>query len=129
TLSGGALRVEDASGAPVSGTLFVDKDVVTFAPATLLTVGPRSTRRVTTAAKNLAGTALTAEYTSSLTVATSAPSTAPVLNPVTGAVCGAHLTVSGTAAPGARVRLDSGTLTLNGTADTTGKFSFTYPLS
>ncbi|HET8796729.1 MAG TPA: Ig-like domain-containing protein, partial [Thermoanaerobaculia bacterium] len=39
TLHGGAFRLEDAGGAPVSGTIFVDKDVLTFAPATLLSAG------------------------------------------------------------------------------------------
>jgi RHS repeat-associated protein len=125
----GAFRLEDAAGTPVSGTVYLDKDVLTFAPATLLASGGRYTLRVTTAAKNLAGTPLAADYTAAFTVGASAPSTAPTLTPITAAVCGRSLTVSGTATPGARVRLDSGTLTLNASADTTGKFSFTYPIS
>ena len=129
TLSAGGFRLEDPSGTPVSGTLYLDKEVLTYAPATLLTTGAHYTLRVTTAAKNLAGTSLTTEYTSGFTVATSAPSTAPVLTPLGSAVCGQSIAVNGTAAPGARVRLQSGTLTLNGAADATGKFTFTFPLS
>jgi RHS repeat-associated protein len=124
-----AFRLEDASSSPVSGTLYLDKDVLTFAPATLLAAGGRYTLRVTTAAKNLAGASLGAEYTSAFTVAAGAPSTPPSLSPLTSAVCGQSITVNGTATPGARVRLDSGTLTLNASADGTGKFSFTYPIS
>ena len=124
-----AFRLEDANGAPVSGTLFLDKDVLTFAPATLLARGGRYTMRVTTAAKNLAGTPLVAAYTSTFTVASSAPSTPPSIDPVGSAVCGQTLTVNGTAAPGARVRLESGALVLTASADTSGRFTFTYPLS
>ena len=125
----GAFRLEDASGTPVSGTLYLDKDVLTFAPATLLAAGGRYTLRVTTGAKNLAATPLAAEYTSAFTVAASAPSTPPALSPIGAAVCGQAITVNGTATPGARVRLQSGTLTLNTSADAIGKFSFTYPIS
>jgi RHS repeat-associated protein len=125
----GAFRLEDASGTPVSGTLHLDKDVLTFAPATLLANGGRYTMRVSTAAKNLAGLPLAAEYTSAFTVAGSAPSTAPSVNPISSAVCGQSITVTGTATPGARVRLESGSLILNAAADATGKFTFTYPIS
>jgi RHS repeat-associated protein len=129
TLSAGGFRLEDSSGAPISGTLYVDKDVLTFAPATLLTTGAHYTLRVTTAAKNLAGTPLAAEYTSGFTVATSAPSIAPVLTPLGSSVCGQSIAVNGTSSPGARIRLQSGSLTLNGAADATGKFTFTFPIS
>jgi RHS repeat-associated protein len=122
-------RLEDAGGAPVSGSLYFDKDVLAFAPASLLTRGARYTMRVSTAAKNLAGTALGTAYTSAFTVATSAPATAPTVNPIGDAVCGQSITVTGTAAPGVRVRLESGTLTLTAAADPQGRFSFTYPIS
>ena len=124
-----AFRLADGGGTPVSGMTYVDKDVLTFAPASQLTSGGVYTLRVTTAAKNLAGTALATEYTSSFTVGTIAPSTAPILTPAGSAVCGQSITVNGTATPGARVRLESGTLMLNGAADAAGKFTFTYPLS
>ena len=128
SLSGG-FRLEDANGAPVSGSLYLDKDVLTFAPSTLLTKGGRYTMRVNGAAKNLAGTALAEAYASSFTVASSAPSTPPDVDPVASAVCGQSISVSGNAAPGARVRLESGTLVLTTSADTQGRFTFTYPMS
>ncbi len=129
SLSGGAFRLENANGNPVSGTIYLDKDVLTFAPAALLTGGAQYTIRVTTAAKNLAGTALEAEYTSTFTVATSAPAVAPLVDPIGSAVCGESITVTGTAPAGTRVRLESGTLVLNTQADASGKFSFTWPVS
>jgi RHS repeat-associated protein len=128
SLSGG-FRLEDANGAPVSGSLYLDKDVLTFAPSTLLAKGGRYTMRVNGAAKNLAGTAVAEAYASSFTVASSAPSTPPNVDPVGSAVCGQSMSVTGTAAPGARVRLESGTLVLTTSADSHGRFTFTYPMS
>ena len=124
-----AVRVEDASGAAVSGALHLDKEVVTFAPATLLAPGARYTIRVSTAARNVAGTPLAADYAAAFTTASTAPSTPPQVDAPGAAVCGQSLTVTGTAAPGARLRLEAGTLTLSATADTTGRYSFSYPLS
>jgi hypothetical protein len=124
-----AFRLEDNGGAPVSGSLYLDKDVLTFAPATMLSAGGRFTLRVTTAAKNIAGTPLEAEYASAFTVASTAPSTAPTLTPLGSAVCGQSITVAGTATPGARVRLESGALMLNTTADAAGHFTFAFPMS
>ena len=124
-----AFRLEGNGGAPVSGSLYLDKDVLTFAPATMLAAGERYTLRVTTAAKNIAGTPLEAEYTSAFTVASTAPSTAPSVTPLGSAVCGQSITVAGTATAGARVRLESGALVLNTTADAAGAFTFNYPMS
>jgi RHS repeat-associated protein len=129
SFSSGTFQLVDAGGNPVSGTLYLDKDVLTFAPATLLGGGSRYTMRVTTAAKNLAGTGLSAEYSSTFVVAAVASATAPTLTPMAASICGQSLTVSGTATPSARVRLESGTLTLDGAADASGRFTFTYPIS
>ena len=129
SLAGGGFRLEDASGATVSGTLYLDKDVVTFAPAALLTRGGSYTIRVTTAAKDVAGTALAAEYVAAFTVGASAPSTPPTLTPVSSAFCGQTVTIKGTAPAGARLQLESGSITLPATADAQGNFSVDYPLS
>jgi len=129
SIAGGGFRLEDASGATVGGTLYLDKDVVTFAPAALLTRGSHYTIRVTTAAKDVAGTALEAEYVAGFTVGTSAPSTPPVLTPVASAFCGQTVIIKGTAPAGARLQLESGGLTLPATADAQGNFSVSYPLS
>jgi RHS repeat-associated protein len=129
SLGGGAFRLQDASGNAISGSMHLDKDVLTFAPAALLSGGAQYTLRVTTAAKNLAGTALASEYTSTFTVATSAPAVAPLVDPIGAAVCGESITVTGTAPPRARVRLESATLVLNAQADANGKFTFTWPMS
>ncbi|HVS32819.1 MAG TPA: Ig-like domain-containing protein [Thermoanaerobaculia bacterium] len=127
--AGAAFRLEDGSGAPVSGTPFLDKDVLTFAPATLLQPGGRYTLRVGTAATNLAGTPLAAAYSAAFTVTSTAPATPPSLTPLSSAVCGQSITIAGSTTPAARVRLESGTLILNAVADASGAFSFTYPIS
>jgi RHS repeat-associated protein len=124
-----AFRLEDTAGTPVSGSLYLDKDVLTFAPAAQLTAGARYTLRVSTAARNLAGTALAADFTTSFTTSTSAPATAPTVTPLGSAICGQSVTVNGTATPSARVRLEAGTLVLNTNADAAGRFTFNFPLS
>ena len=129
SLAGGGFRLEDASGATVSGTLYLDKDVITFAPAALLIRGASYTIRVTVAAKDVAGSALAAEYTAPFTIGTTAPSTAPTLTPVANAFCGQLVTIKGTAPAGARLRLDSGTVSIPGTADAQGNFTISFPLS
>ncbi len=129
TLAGGAFRLEDANGATVSGTLFLDKDVLTFAPAALLTRGARYTLRVTTGAKDVAGSALETEWAAPFTVGTSAPSTPPTLTPVSEAFCGQTVMIRGTAPAGARLQLSASTLTLTTLADAQGNFTFNFPLS
>jgi len=129
SLAGGAFRLEDASGATVSGTLFLEKDVVTFAPAALLTRGSHYTIRVTVAAKDVAATALESEYVAGFTVGTSAPSTPPSVTPVAAAFCGQIVTIKGTAPAGSRVQAESGSITIPGTADAQGNFTISYPLS
>jgi len=129
TLASNAFRLEDASGAAVSGTLFLDKDVLTFAPSALLARGARYTLRVTTAAKDLAGTPIATEWIAPFTIGTSAPSTPPSITPVTGAFCGQTVAIDGTAPAGARLQLQSGELTLTTLADARGQFHFDFPLS
>jgi RHS repeat-associated protein len=123
-----AFRLENAAGTAVSGDVVLDRDVLTFAPAALLTPGERFTMRIATTAKDLAGNALAAAFSRSFTVAATAPVTAPTLNAYASRVCGS-LELSGTAPPNVRVRIDLGTLTFNTTASATGAFSFTLPLS
>ncbi len=129
SLANGAFRLEDPNGATVTGTLYLDDDVLTFAPAALLTPGARYTLRVTTAAKDLAGTSLDSEWTAAFTIGTSAPPTPPTLTPVSEAFCGQTVEIRGTASAGARVQLSSGTLALTAVADAQGNFTFTLPLS
>jgi len=129
TLAAGAFRLDDSGGAPVSGTLFLDRDVLTFAPAALLTRGARYTLRVSTAAKDLAGTALESEWVAAFTVGTSAPATPPSIVPVSDAFCGQTVAIRGTAPAGARLQLASGALVLTTLADAQGNFSFDFPLS
>ena len=129
SLADGAFRLEDAGGATVSGTLFLDKDVLTFAPAALLARGARYTLRVGTGAKDVAGTSLENEWVAPFTVGTSAPSTPPTLTPVSEAFCGQTVMIRGTAPAGARLQLAAGSLALTTLADGQGDFTFNFPLS
>ena len=124
-----AFRLETSGGSPVTGTLRVDGDVLTFAPAALLASGGTYTLRVTTAAHDIAGNPLGAEFTSSFTVASSAPGTPPAVTPIEAAICAQQKEIRGVAPAGSRVRLDYGALSLNTNASSTGAFTFQLPLS
>jgi RHS repeat-associated protein len=124
-----AFRLENASGTAINGKSYLDKDVLTFAPATILTPGERYTIRVTTAAKDLAGQSLASEFTSSFTVATTAPGTAPTLTTASGRFCGQLIDVAGTTTPSARVRLDYGSIFFVTQANASGAFSYKVALT
>jgi RHS repeat-associated protein len=124
-----AFRLEEIGGSAITGVLNLDKDVLTFAPAALLERGKSYRIVVGTAAKDLAGAALAAEFTSTFTVATSASAAAPAVDPIGGAICGESLEVTGTASPGARVRLEAAGITIPAVADAAGRFHFTLPVS
>jgi RHS repeat-associated protein len=123
-----AFRLENASGAPVNGKTLLDKDVLTFAPATTLTPGERYTIRIATTATDLAGQPLETAVDSSFVVATSAPTTAPTITTASGRICAQLIDVTGTSIPGARVRLDYGQISFTTNASATGAFSYKIPL-
>ncbi|HYI12031.1 MAG TPA: Ig-like domain-containing protein [Thermoanaerobaculia bacterium] len=124
-----AFRLENASGTPVNGKSLLDKDVLTFAPATTLTPGERYTIKIATTAKDLAGQPLATAVDSSFVVATSAPTTAPTITTASGRICAQLVEVTGTSIPGARVRLDYGQIYFTTNASATGAFSYKVPLS
>jgi RHS repeat-associated protein len=116
-----AFSLLNGAGQPVSGQFRLDRDVLSFAPAAALNPGERYTIDVKTTATDLAGNALDHELTAHFTVASSAA--APHVDAITAPVCGSSVTISGTAAPGARVRVDFGGATLFTTANSTGAFT------
>jgi RHS repeat-associated protein len=118
----------DGSGAPVTGQLRLDRDVVSFAPAATLTSGQRYTIDIRTTAKDLAGNALATEVKSSFTIATTAPASAPTVDAITSPVCGNQLTISGTATASAQVEIDLGGVPQFVTADASGHFSRTIAI-
>ena len=124
-----AFTLENANGTAVSGKAVLDKDVLTFAPATPLTPGERYTIRVAATAKDLAGQPLAAGVAHNFVVATTAPTSAPTLTTASGRICAQLIEVAGTSAPGARVRLDYGKIFFVATASSTGAFSYKVPLS
>ncbi len=118
----------DGSNASVTGQLRLDRDVLTFAPATTLTPGQRYTIDIRTTAKDLAGNAIATEVKSSFTIATTAPGVPPVVDAIASPVCGNQLTISGTAPASARVEIDLGGIPQFVTADATGRFSQTIAI-
>ncbi|HKR63947.1 MAG TPA: Ig-like domain-containing protein, partial [Thermoanaerobaculia bacterium] len=124
-----AFRLENSAGVPVSGKTLLDKDVLTFAPATTLTPGERYTIKVATSAKDLAQQSLATALDSSFVAATSAPATAPTLTTTYARICDQLVEVKGTTIPGARVRLDYGQIYFTTNASSTGAFSYKVPLS
>ncbi len=123
-----AFRLESANGTALSGKSYLDKDILSFAPATILTPGERYTIRVTTGAKDLAGQSLASEFTSSFTIATTA-TTAPTLTSTYARTCAQLVDVTGTAAPSTRVQIDYITTRFFTTASATGAFSYKVPLT
>jgi hypothetical protein len=97
-----AFRIENASGTQLSGKAILDKDVLTFAPATTLTPNERYTVKVDVSAKDLAGQPLAGAVSHSFVVATSAPSQAPPITTATARICAQLVDVNGTTIPGAR---------------------------
>jgi RHS repeat-associated protein len=124
-----AFRLENSSGTPVNGKALLDKDVLTFAPATTLTPGERYTIKVATTATDLAGQALAAAVDSSFIASTSAPAQAPTITTAGGRICAQLVDVAGTTIPGARVRLDYGQIYFTTNASATGAFSYKVPLT
>ncbi|HEV8433415.1 MAG TPA: Ig-like domain-containing protein, partial [Thermoanaerobaculia bacterium] len=112
----------------ITGQLRVDKDVLSFAPATTLTPGGTYTADVKTTAKDLAGNPLASEVTFSFTIATTAPTTAPVINPIAGPICASSVTISGTAPASAALVIEMNGVPNNVTADATGKYSVTLTI-
>ncbi|HEX2832541.1 MAG TPA: Ig-like domain-containing protein [Thermoanaerobaculia bacterium] len=124
-----AFRLEAIGGGVITGVTHLDKDVLTFAPAALLERGQSYRIVVATTAKDLAGTALQSEFSSTFTIAANVSATAPSLDAIGDVICGESLEVSGTATAGARVRLEAGSITMPAVADANGKFRFTLPVS
>jgi len=112
----------------ITGQLRVDKDVLSFAPATTLTPGATYTADVKTTAKDLAGNPLASELTFSFTIATTAPSTPPVINPIAGPICASSVAISGTAPANAALLIEMNGVPNNATADATGKYSITLTI-
>lgn len=123
-----SFRLENAAGTAVSGDVILDRDVLTFAPAALLTAGERYTIRVAAGAQDLAGNAMVNAFARSFTIAATAGVTPPALNAYATRVCGS-LELSGTASPNAHIRINLGTLNFNTSASATGAFTFSLPLS
>jgi RHS repeat-associated protein len=113
----------DGAGTAVSGQRRLDRDVLSFAPATTLTPGQRYTALIRTTAKDLAGNAIASEVRSSFTIATSAPSEAPHVDAIASPVCASTITISGTAPASSRVEINIGGIPQYATADATGHFS------
>ena len=83
------LAVAGAGGAAVSGTVSYAGSIATFAPSSALTPSTEFTATITTAAQDLSGNALAANYVWSFTTGTGPDTTSPTItltNPASGAM-------------------------------------------
>lgn len=126
--SANAVTLESSSGVSVSAQRHLDHEVLSIAPASPLAEGERYTIRVPAIVTDIAGNTLGTESIATFTVTSTAPSSVPTVDPI-GTVCASAVDLTGTAPSGARVRIDSGTLTFFTNADASGAFRYTVPLS
>jgi RHS repeat-associated protein len=124
----GAFTLLDASNHAVNGQFRLEKDVLSFAPATTLTPGAAYTIDIKTSAKDLAGNALASEFTSNFTIATSAPTTPPHVNPVASPICASTVAISGTAPAGSRIEVTLNGVPAYATTDSTGNYTATLTI-
>lgn len=124
TLDG--ITITGSNGTTVTGRKYVQGSVVSIAPTALLEPGVTYTIHADTTVKNAAGQPLAAAFTSAFTVAASGGTTAPSIDDVA-VTCGQPILIKGTASPGARVLLETGSFRVNGTADAEGKYSIVFP--
>lgn len=122
SLDEGVILLDDAGNA-VSGQRRLDRDVLSFAPATVLSPGHRYTAVVRTSARDLAGNAIAQETRGSFTIASTAPAEPPHVDPIANAICGSTLTIRGTAPPSSHLAITIGPAPQGGDADATGKFA------
>ena len=124
TLDG--ITLTGSNGTTVTGRKYVLGSVVSIAPTALLQPGVTYTIHADPSVKNAAGQPLAADFSSAFTVAASGGTTAPTVDDVT-VTCGQPILIKGSASPGARVLLETGSFRVNGTADAEGKFSIVFP--
>jgi hypothetical protein len=125
-----ALRVTDGSGAAIGGSLYVDRDAISFAPNEALHPGATYTVTVAASLRDAAGGTLASPITLRFTTVGSAPATAPVVDDVETTGCLTTIVLTGRASTGgSRVRLDADGVTHTTTASDSGAFKFTFAFS
>jgi YD repeat-containing protein len=90
-----AISVVDSKGAAVSGTVFVDRDAISFAPATPLRNNERYTATIATTLRDASGAALVAPYSFSFNTTASAPVNAPIIDDSITSGCFSSTVISG----------------------------------
>ncbi len=118
-----------ATGEPVAGSYTVAGNAVGFAPAASLIRGQEYRWQAGHAIEDLAGNHLGAAKTAAFRVGELASAAAPSLDALPALFCGDRLVLTGTASPGATVKVRDGSLTLATFADAAGKFRLELPLA
>jgi len=113
----------NSAGVAISGQRRLDRDVLSFAPATTLNPGERYTIVVKTSAKDLAGNSVAQEQRSSFTITTTAPATAPQVDAIASPLCATQITITGNAPASSRLEINISGVPQFTTADATGRFS------
>lgn len=121
-----AISVVDSKGAAVAGTVFVDRDAISFAPATPLRNSERYTATVATTLRDVSGAALTAPYSFSFNTAASAPASAPIVDDSVTTGCFSTAVISGRInTPNGQVLIDVDGVPRRVTTSATGAFRAT----
>ncbi len=125
----GFVATREGQPEPIVGTFSVAGSAVAFVPGAALT--PGATYRVVLGVglSDLAGNPLEVPRESSFTVAPTLSGTLPVLDaPLPAVVCATALELKGSAPAGASLRVVVGAVTVNATADASGRFVLSVPL-
>lgn len=126
----GAITLADDGGQPITGSVYVDRDAISFAPQIPLTAGRRYVLTLAQTLRDIAGGTLPAPFTLSFTTTASAPAASPVVDQSDRTGCLTSEQITGRAsAAGARVRLDLDGVAATTTAGGDGRFSFSFRLS
>jgi RHS repeat-associated protein len=126
----GGLRLTDSSGAEITGTAFVDRESLSFAPRIPLAPGTNYTFTIAQSVKDVAGGSLSSLYELRFATSSSGPTVAPLITPTDVSGCLSTYTIRGTSSsPGARLQLSIDGVIQPATAANDRSFAISIDLS
>lgn len=130
TVASGFVVTRDGQSEPIVGTFTVAGSAVAFVPGAALTPGAAYRVSLGAGLTDLAGNALSPTFESTFVVAPALTGTAPAFDPAPpSVVCASALELRGTAPAGASLRATDGDVSVTATADASGRFVVSLPLS
>lgn len=118
----GAFKLADSTNTAVAGDLFVDSDTISFAPSQALKRGERYTMTIAQSLKDAAGGSLSAPFSSSFSIGTTAPNTPPTVDPIVDGCFSDTLVTGRLTNPGARVLIEVDGVKVTKVSNATGAF-------